>query len=191
MIVTVILLITFTYTMVTFRAEKRERRVEAAAREFYSTLLYARNLATTGKVWQDELNDQGIPAVGGDGEVDVPNGYGLRLYSASGSGGAEFTRYFVFGDLYSNSQAKVYDHNVLEERLAVDVSFDAGVLAESAVGAQPLDIFFETEWGTITFSDVNDELTGATLTVNFTDRQNANTRQSVIINRLTNKIYVR
>src|SRR3990167_6236811 len=73
MMVTVSLIaIITTFTVVNLNFERPERIVEQATREIYGTLLYARNLAISGKVFKDQSDPP-------DGVKDVPNGYGVLV----------------------------------------------------------------------------------------------------------------
>ena len=191
MVVILILFISFTLTVVTLRGDRARRRLTSSVREFYSQLIYARNLATSGKVFKDELDADGIPNAVGDGLVDVPNGYGLRVYSSSGGGGTEFDRHFIFGDLYINPDLMEYDIVNMEERFTNNIAIEPRLRVDVGGITLPLDIFFETEWGTISFADASGPLSGATLTFVFTDRNDAALRQEVIINKDTSQIYVK
>ena len=180
-----------TYTALNINSQRPQVRVDQAAREFAGALSYAQNLATSGKVFRDELDSQGNPGVV-DGIADAPNGYGVHLYSSVGDS-TIFDRYHLYGDLYTGGIASKYDNASLEERVAPDVLIDARVRAQVATINLPLDIFFETGWATIHFwdniSNIN-ELAAASLTVVFSDVADASIKRDVIINRVTSQIFV-
>jgi len=83
----VIMAILSTIVALNVNNDKPKVVVEKASQELYSNLLLARNLAFSGAVFQDQLEDD---------QLEVPYGYGIHLDQQAGE-----YQYFIFGDLYS------------------------------------------------------------------------------------------
>jgi len=161
-------------------------KVDSAAQEFYSQLLYARNLAVSGTVFKDQL---------GDGK-EVPNGYGVYFESAA-------IGYWIFGDLYDppdgNEGDKKYD-DLSEKTNLGDVAIDDKIGVElidedpNKTIEFPLHIFFETPNGKMYYYNHYD--TGEnydvfdTIQVKFFYKDDAAVNQTVVVKRTFNQIYI-
>lgn len=192
MLVTVsIIAIMTTFTVVNLGFQRENRKVQQVTREFYGAVSYARNLTVTGKTFKDE---------DGDGKPDVPNGYGVH-FSVIMSGGDFFYRQQIYGDLYTSASSKQYDAGSEEfgagETLNVTdflVSLYFDGISAGPLGL-PQTIFFTTPRGEITYYQ---NLTDVSLLVppitevgfEFASKKNPSVKKRVIINRVSNQIYV-
>ncbi len=184
MLITIsIIAITSTFVVMNLNFQRDDRQVEQAAREFYSALQYARNLAISGKVFKDET---------GDSVPDVPNGYGVYIDS---------TVYGLYGDLYASGTQEKYD--VGAEELGTAENIDSSKLYISLyVDNNPIgqllllqSVFFATPRGDITYYDFLLDVSLydppiSEIGIEFSSKKDISVKDRVVINRVTGQIYI-
>lgn len=188
MLITIsIIAITATFAVMNLNFQRDDLLVEQAAREFYSGLQYARNLAISGKVFKDET---------GDGVPDVPNGNGVYFALV-----ASFPDYFYFhvlyADLYGGATSKQYDqgteafgesHRLNTSDILISLYFDGNTGIPFGL---PQTIFFATPNGDITYYDYNTEVSTVTeIGIEFASAKDPSVKKRVVINRVTGQIYI-
>ena len=194
-----------TLTMVNVARYQPVTEVESAAEIFYSQLIFAQNLASTGVVYADQLP---FPPSSPDGAKEVPNWYGVHLDTSAAS-----ASHWIYADLYdpvSGIGNVQYDdmvggiaEKISSQSAAVDTSNiqvtikgdDPGNKVDlSTPGApHPIDIFFETPGGAMLYyydgTVYNDSSGINKIIVEFAYSKDTSILQRIFIERLLNQVY--
>lgn len=194
-----------TLTMVNVASFKPVTEVEAAADIFYSQLIFAQNLASTGLVYADQL-----PFGSPDGVKEVPNGYGVHVHIDTSAATAG---HWIYADLYDpisgignmyydvtmggiaekiSSQSATVDTSHIQVTIKRnDTGFEGNLSTPAA--PKPLDIFFETPGGAMAYYFDGIPYTASSginnIIVEFAYIKDPSILQRVFIERLANQAY--
>lgn len=189
MMVTVSLIaIISAFTVINLNFQRQERQVEQVTRELYGTLLYARNLAVSGKVFKDQSLD---------GVADVPNGYGLFILLLDSD--FDSFEYFIYGDSsYLGGNYGVFDW-VAEEIMdssqvdifngGIKLNFDIDGTVVTAQGSE-INYFFSTPRGESSFYLNFAEQFAETITLTVSSVKDPLIQKSIVFKPKTGQIYV-
>ena len=177
MLVTVSIIAIFsTITVMNLNFQRTDRVIEKVTGELYSSLLYARNLSVSGKIFKNGI---------------VPNGYGVYLNNSD---------YKMFADANTGPlpHPRVYDAPDEDTGVAYTITSETPALLIEAVNQDgtavglPMDIFFEVPNGEIYFMDPisGNVYSYASIEIRVEKYGFVSQRKSIYLNKRTGQMYV-